>query len=330
MKDGKEIISIILPVYNRETTLGRAIESVLHQSISNWELILIDDGSSDRSGEICDEYMLRDNRIKVFHTEHVSDSHARNVGLANSMGEWIAFLDSDDDYLDDALFQMYSNISDDADLVIALGDINVCSFKPDKPTLVELKSKESTELLYSHLYNNVCSKLFRKSKIVKRFDETIVRPGDFPFTLNFIDHIDRLMFVPRVVSRYYEDLAIRITTCFHVTELNTRKNIYYKLVSLFPSDEEKIWIGDYFVYWSVMYFFCLIKNSHLNSQYLSFIIQNQLEDNILPLKDDLRTDSCSRLHKVLWKVLCSMDADTVIQCFSENYEAYVGTANSQG
>lgn len=97
------LISVIVPVYNVEKYLSRCIDSILAQTFTDFELLLIDDGSKDKSGEICDEYALKDNRIRVFHKENGGVSSARNIGLDNAMGEWICFCDSDDyvrsDYL---------------------------------------------------------------------------------------------------------------------------------------------------------------------------------------------------------------------------------------
>lgn len=90
------IISIIIPVYNAEKTLNRCVDSVLNQTFHDWELLLIDDGSKDRSMYLCDEYALKDKRIKVFHKKNGGVSSARNMGLDYARGEWITFVDSDD------------------------------------------------------------------------------------------------------------------------------------------------------------------------------------------------------------------------------------------
>lgn len=89
-------VSIIIPVYNSESTLRRCLDSVLAQTFTDFECLLINDGSKDRSGEICDEYARKDSRVKVFHKENGGVSSARNVGLDNAHGEWITFVDSDD------------------------------------------------------------------------------------------------------------------------------------------------------------------------------------------------------------------------------------------
>ena len=89
-------VTIIVPVYNVEKYLTCCIGSILSQSFKDFELLLIDDGSSDLSGEICDDYVEKDARIRVFHKENGGVSSARNLGLENAQGEWICFIDSDD------------------------------------------------------------------------------------------------------------------------------------------------------------------------------------------------------------------------------------------
>lgn len=89
-------ISVIVPVYNVEKWLNRCVDSILAQTFTDFELLLIDDGSTDASGAICDEYAQRDTRIRVFHKPNGGVSSARNLGLDNAQGEWISFVDSDD------------------------------------------------------------------------------------------------------------------------------------------------------------------------------------------------------------------------------------------
>jgi glycosyltransferase involved in cell wall biosynthesis len=96
-------VSVIVPVYNSEKYLHNCIESIRNQSYKNFELILINDGSTDKSGEICNQYALRDNRIRVIHAKNNGPAAARNIGIENSKGEFIFFIDSDDFIENDAL-----------------------------------------------------------------------------------------------------------------------------------------------------------------------------------------------------------------------------------
>ena len=121
---GYPLISIIVPVYNTESYLRHCIESVLSQTYENWELLLINDGSTDSSGKICDNFASQDVRIKVFHKENGGVSSARNIGLDNAQGEWVTFLDSDDWMADEMCKEMLTAaLQEEAD--IAYCDINM-------------------------------------------------------------------------------------------------------------------------------------------------------------------------------------------------------------
>ena len=90
------MISIIIPVYKAEKYLHRCVESILAQTFTDFELLLVDDGSPDRSGDICDQYAAADPRVRVFHKPNGGVSSARNLGIDNARGEWITFVDADD------------------------------------------------------------------------------------------------------------------------------------------------------------------------------------------------------------------------------------------
>ena len=112
------LISVIIPVYNVENYLAQSVESVLKQSFENFEIILVDDGSTDSSGLLCDEYAKKDKRISVIHQENAGPSKTRNNGLNNAKGKYICFLDSDD-YLEQGAFELLINTAEShsADLV---------------------------------------------------------------------------------------------------------------------------------------------------------------------------------------------------------------------
>lgn len=109
-------ISVIVPVYNTEKWLRRCIDSILGQTFADFELLLIDDGSTDGSGAICDEYAEADQRVRVFHKPNGGVSSARNLGLDNAKGKWITFADADDwidvDYFDKVMAADCCNIAD--------------------------------------------------------------------------------------------------------------------------------------------------------------------------------------------------------------------------
>lgn len=104
------MISVIVPVYNTKAYLKRCVDSLLGQTYGDMEIILVDDGSTDGSGELCDSYAAMDGRVRVFHKENGGSSSARNLGLDNARGEYIGFVDSDD-YVDPDMYEkLYTGI----------------------------------------------------------------------------------------------------------------------------------------------------------------------------------------------------------------------------
>ena len=117
-----EIISIIIPVYNMERYLDRCVKSVLEQTYTNIEVLLIDDGSTDSSGALCDRWALKDSRIRVVHKENGGLSDARNTGIDASTGKYLSFIDSDDYVSDNMVELMY------AALMTNQSDMSICNF----------------------------------------------------------------------------------------------------------------------------------------------------------------------------------------------------------
>ena len=119
MKKPEDLVSVIVPVYNVEKYLNRCIDSIINQTYSQLEIILVDDGSTDESPAICDEYAKKDKRIKVIHKKNRGLSDARNCGLDNSAGNYICFIDSDD-YVDTNMIEyMHKSLSkNNSDIVI--------------------------------------------------------------------------------------------------------------------------------------------------------------------------------------------------------------------
>ena len=112
------MISIIVPVYNAEKWLERCLDSIVAQTYTDWELLLIDDGSTDDSATICDEYAAKDERIRVFHKENGGVVQARRIGVEQSHGEFIYFVDSDDAILPDTLEMMCNYMTNGVGVVV--------------------------------------------------------------------------------------------------------------------------------------------------------------------------------------------------------------------
>ena len=191
-------VSVIVPVYNAAAVLARGVDSILAQSFQDFELILVDDGSSDDSGAICDEYAARDSRVKVFHQTNAGVSAARNAGLRAACGEWVTFVDSDDMVLDCFLASLVAAVGRDESVDLAYcgyaivdGKTSIKTFKTE--TYIGKKqihdALTQTDLLYR------CSpwaKLFRRSVIVEnglRFDENLSISEDRLFLYNYLVHV---------------------------------------------------------------------------------------------------------------------------------------------
>lgn len=122
------LISVIVPVYNAEPFLNACVEGLLRQTYQNLEIILVDDGSTDRSGEICDAYAAQDSRVLVLHKENGGQAEARNLGIDRASGAFLAFADSDDEVAEDYIAYLYRLIDGD------WADIAVCRYRSVRQT----------------------------------------------------------------------------------------------------------------------------------------------------------------------------------------------------
>ena len=207
-------VSIIVPVYNVEKYLCHCIDSILAQSFTDFELLLINDGSLDRSGEICDEYAAKDSRIRVFHKKNGGASSARNLGLDNAFGEWVTFVDADDMIQSSFLKELVAPTRDYVDLDFV--HAGCCNCRNEKivsiEQLYELYIGNDPAYLFNNFRGLTVSKLFRLENINKwscgvplRFDERMSIAEDMAFTLDYILNVKRYAFVPEKGYLYRRD-----------------------------------------------------------------------------------------------------------------------------
>lgn len=185
-------ISVIVPVYNAEKYLHRCIDSILAQTFTDFELLLINDGSTDSSGGICDEYAVKDSRIRVFHKKNGGVSSARNLGLDKCIGEFVSFVDSDDWVENTYLADFFPIESEDfiSNYYVAEGWVEWtrCPLKNKMYFYEDLPEFFSGDL---NKMNFVWSKLFKKEVIEMyklRFDSTISYGEDTLFIYTFISY----------------------------------------------------------------------------------------------------------------------------------------------
>lgn len=192
------LISIIVPVYKVEKYIHKCIESILNQTYDKLEIILIDDGSPDSCPKICDDYALRDNRIKVIHQKNQGLSSARNKGIELAKGEYIGFVDSDD-YIEPSMFQdLYNTIVENN------ADISICNFY-----VINNKSKEKT------VKNGLKNKQYNKIEALK---EILLDNEIQSYAWNKLYKRELFENVKYPVGKKYEDIG----TTFYLFEKSNR------------------------------------------------------------------------------------------------------------
>lgn len=216
-----ELFSVIIPVYNAETYLEECITSILEQSYTHFELILINDGSSDQSKKICEEFSQKDSRIRLKHQKNAGVSAARNQGIKMALGEYVVFIDSDD-YVDKRMLEKLHNsfkISG-ADMVIC--GINFVYYRSGKiqTSRTELSSytgnvddkllcRNFQDMFNRNAFSSSCNKAFRSS-ILKmqgiRFNEKLVLYEDLEFVLSYLCYANNIFFIKEALYQYRNNL----------------------------------------------------------------------------------------------------------------------------
>lgn len=202
-------ISVIVPVYNKEKYISRILGDISNQSFEDFECIIVDDGSADSSGEICDEFAAKDERFCVLHIPNGGVSHARNIGLTRATGKYVTFIDADDHIEPDYLMRLYTDMeSSRADMVVAGLKKFWEDGRPPVTTEVPYDGVQSIKQLMPEfaqvqkrtgIYGYGCGKLIRRDLIADtRFSEWLHLAEDFEFYLRVY---------PRVKTVYFDDLC---------------------------------------------------------------------------------------------------------------------------
>ena len=205
--DSPGMISVILPVYNMEQTLGTAVGSILSQTYSHWELIIVDDGSTDSCGVLADIYMEKDARILVLHQENHGAGAARNRALSCTNGEWLAFLDADDEYLPECFEQMI-RASNGADLV-ACGSFlesyrTMCMPFEEIRSFDGLPSGREFRLFWAnYILLVVWAKLYRRQLVRESFVTDVTYGEDTLFNFKVFPSLGRITVIPELGYIYH-------------------------------------------------------------------------------------------------------------------------------
>lgn len=249
MKEVK--VSIIMPVYGVEDYVGKAIESIQAQTLTDWEFFCVDDGTKDRSGEICDEYAKKDPRIIVIHKENGGPHSARNVAIDKAKGKYMYFMDSDDWAEPTMLEDMYNlAVENNSQLVVAGYYIDTYysdtekfvqeQFCKDEVFATQRDFRENAHKLFDqNLLYTPWNKLYLSSYILeKKFYFPLTFWDDFPFNLNVIRDIERVTVTSK---KYYHFIRKR-------SESETAK---YRADMFDKREEEHSWMIDLYKYWDV-------------------------------------------------------------------------------
>ena len=247
-------ISIIIPVYNCELYLRECLESVLRQTLQEWETICVDDGSLDQSKSILQEFKERDSRIKVFSQKNQGAGVARNLGLQYATGEYIAFLDADDYYLDiDALEQMYesckrNNVDVCGSNLRLLRNGVIVEDSGFRDVKWDAKEKEILSYRDYQFDYGYCGFIFERN-IIRRNDihfPTYRRFQDPPFFVKAMLKAENFSFVDKALYCYRTPNVIARFSCTSVSDLlmglisNLEFSIANDLAKLFERTRQRL------------------------------------------------------------------------------------------
>lgn len=215
-----EKVSVIVPIYNASKYLCMCIDSIINQTYKNIEIILVNDGSTDESGKILDEYSNKDSRIKVFHKENTGVSSTRNFGIDKATGDYICFSDADDylmeDYVEYLLNLIKKNNSD-----VALTKDMFTTFHPEqnKNDKIELYSNEEAtrDILIYNVPIGVYCKIFKRDFLLKnniRFEEDLFIGEGFNFNTDCFQRANSVGIGYKKIYFYRRDNSESATTKF--------------------------------------------------------------------------------------------------------------------
>lgn len=233
-----ELVTIIVPVYNAEKNLGRCISSIHNQTYKNLEIIFINDGSKDKSLDILNEYVQKDNRIQVVSQENKGVSATRNLGIELSKGDFLYFMDADDEIEPKVVETLYTAIKDNSDLVISnykIGEIN--NLKANKIEFVgNFEKQDFLRHLDSYYLNNflnaVWNKFFKKEIIHKykiSFEKNINMGEDILFILEYLKYSKRINILNTEHNYRYLDNADSLTKKTDLKYFKMYEIIYSRL-----------------------------------------------------------------------------------------------------
>ena len=241
MKEPK--ISIIIPVYNTERYLPTCLNSILNLDEQDFEVILVDDGSSDQSGKICDEYVNKDCRFKVLHQENKGVSAARNEALKYICGRWVSFIDSDDEVSQD--FFTISSIEESFDVIVRSSIIQdesgniICRKTINKEC--RIFNEDIKRYVVTKMRNPLWDKIFKRQCIGNsKFNEKFRIEEDFLFGLLIVTGCSSIILSPKgeYILHLHSDSAMGIILKNPVKYMNTKVQMIDELSRIFSEEKD--------------------------------------------------------------------------------------------
>jgi len=266
------LVSLIVPIYNTEKYLPKCLNSILNQTYQNLEIILIDDGSTDKSSAIVDDYAKKDPRIKVFHQKNAGQSAARNVGLKKATGDFIGFVDSDDAIAKTFVGKLLKPYLNDDNVSLTICGLRYNWLKTKTSTEVFLqplrkrKKHESQKayILYllavdGRLYSSV-NKIYKKTYLKNlRFDESLNFAEDTKFVLEYIKNTpsnSNLAFILEALCFY--NYGTETSTMKKTATIWKNWQVSYENLKNWlgphPSAREKFWLHLICLRWHISHY----------------------------------------------------------------------------
>lgn len=270
-----ELVSIIVPVYNIEEYIDRCVKSIVSQTYRNLEIILVDDGSKDHSGAACDMWALQDSRIKVVHKSNGGLSDARNAGINAATGQYIAFIDGDDEIHSEMIQRLYGIMQSSS------ADISMCRIQKYEPTRIfasrefisdkdcaEMTSIEAIKALFLDKIDcSACPKLY-KSSIFSEISFPIGKTNeDFAVMYKVFEKAEKIVYISDLLYHYIQREGSITTTPFNEKQFDKYDNCVEMMEYVMENLPQVIEEAKFYYYKHTMY---LLKKLCIDGLYKEY------------------------------------------------------------
>ena len=284
MKD--ELLSIIVPIYNSENSLENCIRSIEKQEYSNYELILINDGSTDNSLKICEKLAQKNEKIKIINKKNTGVSDTRNRGIEIAKGKYIQFVDSDDEVCSTLSKKLIELIRKNN------ADMGICGYTIIKKSKKIEKINKNINCNYDlyclyekYLLHPIWNKIYIKEKITNKFDIDISLGEDILFNIEYLMNNGKIVFLPENLYKYKNDGEISLSSMYFENTIYVSNLIYTKIDELY-----KKYYGNNYKRDSInkIFYHCImnnINNISINKKLNYIEKRKMIRENLKTLKE---------------------------------------------